>query len=490
MKNQKSRSVKRAKPAIQARRTRRSSPTRARRPRKTKTPGKKPVVGRQTRKHKATPGSTPKPAASKRAPKKVAGPLLAGRVMPVTLSVEQRPAGISKRLEKTVAASQPKRAGNGIVRPGTSLKIPPVLFEGDEPSPQPAARPGGQVGPTVRELPEAYGRQKLLLLARDPHWLYALWDLAREQRQQYSALAAGHYLVVRVYPDKIEGKPVTELHVHPDSQHWFIHVQGAGTRYVAELGYYEPPRQWVTIITSGAAVTPPDAAAEDKTVQFATIAPGGQLPRVVRPAEPGALGRPLSLEGVEKSRAILDSGGSAPAPASSERWTSAHELALAGLLDLWGARKNGPGSAGLAEISPAGPAQLEFEALPGLAPAISSPLGKEEAEALSSPLMGQHQRPEGFWLSVNAELVVYGATEPDAVVTIGGRPIRIRPDGTFSYRFALPDGNYELPVCALSTHGDQRQAELEFSRLTRYQGKVGEHVQDPDLRVPSAKNVG
>ena len=104
--------------------------------------------------------------------------------------------------------------------------------------------------------------------------------------------------------------------------------------------------------------------------------------------------------------------------------------------------------------------------------------------------MGQHQRPEGFWLNVNAELVVYGATEPDAVVTIGGRPIRIRPDGTFSYRFALPDGNYELPVCALSAHGDQRQAELEFGRLTRYQSEVGEHAQDPDLRVPSAENVG
>ena len=32
-----------------------------------------------------------------------------------------------------------------------------------------------------------------------------------------------------------------------------------------------------------------------------------------------------------------------------------------------------------------------------------------------------------------------GATEPDAAVTIGGRKIQLRKDGTFSFRFALPD---------------------------------------------------
>jgi len=43
-------------------------------------------------------------------------------------------------------------------------------------------------------------------------------------------------------------------------------------------------------------------------------------------------------------------------------------------------------------------------------------------------------------------LVIYGATDPTASVTIGERRIRLRPDGSFSYRFALPDGNYQLPI--------------------------------------------
>jgi hypothetical protein len=91
---------------------------------------------------------------------------------------------------------------------------------------------------------------------------------------------------------------------------------------------------------------------------------------------------------------------------------------------------------------------------------------------------------------VNAELIIYGSTEPDARVSIGGRPIRLRPDGTFSYRFALPDGAYELPVVAIARDGhDGRAAELRFSRATGYSGDVPAHPQDPALKAPAAENL-
>jgi hypothetical protein len=107
----------------------------------------------------------------------------------------------------------------------------------------------------------------------------------------------------------------------------------------------------------------------------------------------------------------------------------------------------------------------------------------------SPPGGGEGQRSQGFWLNVNAELVIYGATEPDARVTIAGRAIQLRPDGTFSYRFALPDGTYLLPVIAVSKADDARKAELGFSRWTKYTGEVGAHPQDPGLKSPSAEGV-
>ncbi len=63
---------------------------------------------------------------------------------------------------------------------------------------------------------------------------------------------------------------------------------------------------------------------------------------------------------------------------------------------------------------------------------------------------------KGFWFNVNAELIIYGATEPNAKVTLGGHEIKLRSDGTFSFRFALPDGKYDLPAVAVSADGDGR----------------------------------
>jgi hypothetical protein len=48
-------------------------------------------------------------------------------------------------------------------------------------------------------------------------------------------------------------------------------------------------------------------------------------------------------------------------------------------------------------------------------------------------------------------LIVYGATEPDAKVTVQGKPINLRQDGTFTLRFALPDGKQVIPVKAVSS---------------------------------------
>ncbi|HWQ91847.1 MAG TPA: hypothetical protein VN673_09255, partial [Clostridia bacterium] len=135
------------------------------------------------------------------------------------------------------------------------------------------------------------------------------------------------------------------------------------------------------------------------------------------------------------------------------------------------------------ELGSIAAAQLGAPTSPGAPEAIASPGPLEVAP-------GQPAKPgQAFWFKVNAELIVYGATEPDAVVTIGGRQIRLRPDGTFSYRFALPDGTYQLPIQAVAVHGDQRRADLSFYRGTRYEGEVGAQAQKPGLQAPAPQNV-
>ncbi len=65
---------------------------------------------------------------------------------------------------------------------------------------------------------------------------------------------------------------------------------------------------------------------------------------------------------------------------------------------------------------------------------------------------------EDFWLVAHTELIVYGATEPTAKLTIQGQPTVLNNDGTFSVRFALPDGQQIIPIKAVNESGTQERS--------------------------------
>lgn len=67
-------------------------------------------------------------------------------------------------------------------------------------------------------------------------------------------------------------------------------------------------------------------------------------------------------------------------------------------------------------------------------------------------------RARKFWLVADAELIVYGATEPDATVTIDGRPIQLNPDGTFRFQVSFQDGVLNFPIMAVATDGEQTRS--------------------------------
>jgi len=392
------------------------------------------------------------------------------------------------------AAAKTKGTGATVVRRSYTrrkkIEAPAILLEGDEVRPPAAGGPGEKyaLGPTPPEphfepengeLPDAYGTKRLFLTARDPHWLYANWDLTREQQFKLNAKSSEGHLVLRVYAGKVEGHPAYELHVHPESRSWFAHVERAASPYAAELGYYSPVGRWVRIAASSVTVTPPDLVCEDAAVEFATIPfelPFSQLLQMVKQA----VGENLPLaQAVEELRrhghAELPRANGTPMGS----WTPQQEQALARIVSIDEVRRVWMGSLEITELIRRKLAR-EISSL-----GISS-LG---ISSLSSPYGGAAQ-PGGFWFNVNAELIIYGATEPTAKVTLDGREIKLRPDGSFSFRFALPDGQYHLPAVAVSGDGvESRTADLKFSRSTEYRGEVGAHPQDPALKPPLAENL-
>ena len=132
------------------------------------------------------------------------------------------------------------------------------------------------------------------------------------------------------------------------------------------------------------------------------------------------------------------------------------------------------------------------------AAAIKAKLGDAAAKVLSAHLPtspGQPTSPvtpsaavgapAGFWFNINVEVIVYGATEPDAKVTLAGQKVALRKDGTFSQRYILPDGAFHLEASAEPSDGrEHREVGLQLSRATALTGEVGAHPQDPALKAP------
>lgn len=460
-----------------------------------------------------------RPARAISAPVKVAS--VKATAMKATAMKSKRPAAPKK-------ARQPK------------LEIPPILLAGDTSPAQSSVSGPGQryaLGPTTPpahasprtesgELPETYGTAKLWLAARDPQWLYAHWDLSTAQLRDYNAKSDDGHLIVRVFEREVLGEPLVTQHVHPESRNWFLHVGRGGTKFVAQLGYFDLNERWQTIAVSAATVTPPDNLSDDNSAEFATLpaeVPFEQLVELVKAAvgrhvplmealaqlrdqghpnlptadtfappppapKPAAQPKPSR----EPAQQAVEVAGPAPAPA----WTPAQAEALAEVVTMDEVRRVWIGSMEITELvrrqlmkslSNQTAAQLAAgQGALGLG-SPSSPFGA--LGSLPGPIAGG-EKPRGFWFNINAELILYGATEPDAAVSIGGRRIRLRPDGTFSYRFALPDGTFDLPAIATSAAGDDtRAAQLQFRRTTDYRGDVGTHPQDASLKPPTPDSV-
>lgn len=73
-----------------------------------------------------------------------------------------------------------------------------------------------------------------------------------------------------------------------------------------------------------------------------------------------------------------------------------------------------------------------------------------------------------FHFEIDAELIVFGKTDPDAKVTLQNEPIKLRPDGTFTVRYSMPNARQVIPAVAASANGlEQRTVVLAVERNTK-----------------------
>ena len=108
---------------------------------------------------------------------------------------------------------------------------------------------------------------------------------------------------------------------------------------------------------------------------------------------------------------------------------------------------------------------------------LRRPMGSPITTRLGPVACGLSRDRRDFCFQVDAELVVFGVTEPGSHVTLKGEPVKIEADGSFSLRLNLPDRRQVLPVVASSGDGaEQRTIVLAVERNTK--------VMEPVLREP------
>lgn len=255
-----------------------------------------------------------------------------------------------------------------------------------------------KVYPEPRELPAQYSHDRIILQVRDPWWVHTYWDVAETTRerlkQEFPSIASGSFKKILRVYD------ISHIIFNGSNAHRYLDIEitpDANNWYIDTQG---PGRSWC--------------------VDLGLLLNDGRFITIVRS---NTVSTPLD----------------GPSWITDEEWMVPEEM----FAKLYGMGV-GMGSSPL-KLRELWKERLKREFASGAVSSIASPVRKRE-------------RAKGFWLMVNTELIVYGQTESDAKVTVGGQPVNLRPDGSFSLRFFLPDGKQVIPVVATSSDGEQERS--------------------------------
>jgi hypothetical protein len=315
--------------------------------------------------------------------------------------------------------------------------------------------PLASVDEDLGELPGGYGESRIVLMPRDPQWAYAYWDISNEHKEQLRR-QGGQQLALRLYdatdinleyqaPHSVQEYLCDEL-----AREWYLPIPVSDRHYIVEIGYRCGDGRWLILARSAAVRIPPVYPSDWIEDIFVTVDWEEELSgKTVYELVPPSKKQPIPGE-VSSSPIYDQIFGMAE---------SAEAMRVAG--SLFGSMQQVPEQAVSSYVFPSG---VGMWAVPTVSGLTMSGVGMSGVgfSASAPPI-----RPRKFWLIADAELIVYGATEPDATVTIGGRPIKLNPDGTFRFQMSFQDGLIDYPIMAVAADGEQtRSIHMKFNRET------------------------
>jgi hypothetical protein len=311
----------------------------------------------------------------------------------------------AKRASAKKADRKPSSANKK--KPQGAGDLPQTMPQGQISSEERAESSKYYAGPVMQkfegvrgfELPGGYGDNRIVLLVRDPYWVYSYWEINPGKREQIRKevgddVFGGSSECLRVY--NVDNWDSFDIDNLGGANNWHINVPQCNVSYCVDIGFKTPDGRFIAAARSNIVTTPLDRMSD-----------------------------------------VID-----------EKWMIPDWDKMYSLSGGFGIGKSS------AEIREMMKKRLTEESASGWVSSMGSPVRK----------IGE--RP--FWMWAEAEVILYGATEPTATLSVQGRKVALRPDGTFTLRYALPDGVQTFPIEAVQDDGAARKkTTIEVDRKTK-----------------------
>lgn len=289
------------------------------------------------------------------------------------------------------------------------------------PQPQPEAE--------TSTVPE--DNDRVVFLPRDPEWGYVFWEMSPETRKA-AEKAGAQQLCLRVSDVTGLGEGAAHPHtlqevpVDANVTDWHVPMPLSNRDYRVELGFRLEDAGWLSVAFSAKARVPAAKPSQQILDQFVPFSLDTATPIPLPTPEEAPLDSTIHerLYQVATGFSLRRQGSEVfqqPVPELGEQEEQAgFSDSAAG---IWASGRTDSG-AGMA-------------------------------------------RQRSFWLVADAELIVYGATDPSASLTIGEEPVPLTPEGTFRIQVPFRDGQQHYAIKAVAADGEQkREVTMAFQRTT------------------------
>ena len=282
---------------------------------------------------------------------------------------------------------------------------------------------------TSPELPTNIdAKTNLVFLPRDPDWAYVFWQISEVDREKAKSLGANK-LCLRLYDvtgtkdGEFNQGTLREIAVDSYSTEWYLPIPVPDRDYKVELGY-RYGFKWMSLAFSSAGHVPNSQPSEQILDKFV----------------------PFNLESSSETNLAITNSDESEINGLHERL---YEVAT-----TYSKRTRVGSEEFMENTKSINPNPFKNDSGAGI-----------WSSGLNDSGIGISNR--SFWLVADAELIVYGATDPSATLTIGDEKVPLASDGTFRLQVPFRDGSQNYEIKALDSTGQQdRSITMRFDRNT------------------------